>query len=479
MTTMNTISEVREAIEARKVSAREVAAEYFKRIAARNRELNAYLVLCEERAYRQADRVDALLAAGKPLPPLAGVPIAVKDVISTRGVRTTCGSKILSNYIPPYDATAVRRLESAGAVILGKTNCDEFAMGSSNENSAYGPVQNPAAPGCVPGGSSGGSAAVVAADLAVASLGTDTGGSIRQPGSFCGIPAMMGSYGRVSRYGLIAFASSLDRIGPFAHTVADVGTVLRTIAGRDPNDSTSATAPIEEYEASLNKPVKGMKVGVPNEYLGEGMDPRVRKKIDTGIELLRKLGCDVRDMQLPHTDYAIATYYIIATAEASSNLARYDGVRFGPRVDGDSLISMYRKTRGAGFGPEVKRRIVLGTYVLSAGYYDAYYLKGQKVRALIAEDFRKAFAQLDVIVTPTSPVPPFQLGSRVNDPLQMYLADIYTVTGSLAGLPGISVPCGRIDRKLPVGLQIFGPAFGETKVLQLAHAFEQAGGANL
>jgi aspartyl-tRNA(Asn)/glutamyl-tRNA(Gln) amidotransferase subunit A len=474
MGTMNTINGVRGAIEARKASAREVAAEYFKRIAARNRELNAYLILCEERAYKQADRVDALVAAGKPLPPLAGVPIAVKDVISTRGVRTTCGSKILSNYIPPYDATAVLRLESAGAVILGKTNCDEFAMGSSNENSAYGPVQNPVAPGCVPGGSSGGSAAVVAADLAVASLGTDTGGSIRQPGSFCGVPAMMGSYGRVSRYGLIAFASSLDRIGPFAHTVEDVATVLGTIAGRDPHDSTSTTAPVEDFGAVLGQPVKSMKVGVPKEYLGAGMDAGVRKKIDAGIELLRKMGCDVRDIQLPHTDYAIATYYIIATAEASSNLARYDGVRFGPRVDGDSLIDMYRKTRGAGFGPEVKRRIVLGTYVLSAGYYDAYYLKGQKVRTLIAEDFRKAFAQVDVIVTPTSPVPPFRLGSRVNDPLQMYLADIYTVTGSLAGLPGISVPCGQIDGKLPVGLQILGPAFGEGKVLQLAHAFEQA-----
>jgi aspartyl-tRNA(Asn)/glutamyl-tRNA(Gln) amidotransferase subunit A len=479
MSELGAIASVRESISAKKISAREVAAEYFKRIGARNRELNAYLTLCEERAYRQADRVDALVAAGKALPPLAGVPMAVKDVISTRGVRTTCGSQILSNYIPPYDATAVNRLESAGAVILGKTNCDEFAMGSSNENSAYGPVQNPAAPGCVPGGSSGGSAAVVAANLAVASLGTDTGGSIRQPGSFCGVPAMMGSYGRVSRYGLIAFASSLDRIGPLAHTVEDVATVLHAIAGRDPNDSTSTTAPVEDYSASLRQPVKGMKVGVPKEYLGAGMDAGVRQKIDTGIELLRKLGCAVRDIQLPHTDYAIATYYIIATAEASSNLARYDGVRFGPRVDGDSLIGMYRKTRGAGFGAEVKRRIVLGTYVLSAGYYDAYYLKGQKVRALIADDFRRAFAQVDVIVTPTSPVPPFRLGSRVNDPLQMYLADIYTVTGSLAGLPGISVPCGRTDGKLPVGLQVFGPAFGEKKVLQLAHSFEKAGGANL
>lgn len=290
---------------------------------------------------------------------------------------------------------------------------------------------------------------------------------------------MMGSYGRVSRFGLIAFASSLDRIGPFAHNVADVAAVLKVMAGRDPNDSTSTTAPVEDYPAELDKPVKGMKLGIPKEYFGAGMDPGVRGKINAGVEVLRNLGCDVREIQLPHTDYAIATYYIIATAEASSNLARYDGVRYGPRTEADSLISMYRKTRGAGFGPEVKRRIVLGTYVLSAGYYDAYYLKGQKVRALIADDFRKAFARVDAIVTPTSPVPPFKLGERVNDPLQMYLADIYTVTGSLAGLPGISVPCGRIGGKLPVGLQIIGPAFGEARVLQLAHAFEQAGGANV
>ena len=472
-----TIATVREAVAAKKSSAREIAAEYYKRIAARNPEINAYLTLCEKRAYAQADRVDAMVAAGKPLPPLAGVPIAIKDTISTRGLRTTCGSKILDNYIPPYDATAVVRLEAAGAVILGKTNCDEFAMGSSTENSAYGPVKNPVALDCVPGGSSGGSAAAVAADLAVAALGTDTGGSIRQPGSFCGIPAMMGSYGRVSRYGLIAFASSLDRIGPFAHSVADVAQVLQIIAGRDPNDSTSTTAPVEDYRAGLDKTVKGMKIGIPKEYFGAGMDAGVREKVEAGIALLRKMGCELMDIHLPHTDYAIATYYIIATAEASSNLARYDGVRFGPRVDGDSLIAMYRKTRGAGFGPEVKRRIVLGTYVLSAGYYDAYYLKGQKVRALIAQDFCEAFQKVDAIVTPTSPVPAFKLGERVNDPLQMYLADIYTVTGSLAGLPGISVPCGRIGGKLPVGLQVFGPAFGEAKVLRLAHAFEQAGGA--
>ena len=474
-----TINSVREAIAAKKTSAREIAAEYYRRIAAWNGKLNAYLTLCEGRAYAQADRIDALVAAGKPLPPLAGVPIAIKDVISTREVRTTCGSKILSNYVPPYDATAVLRLETAGAVILGKTNCDEFAMGSSNENSAYGPVQNPAAPGCVPGGSSGGSAAVVAADLAVAALGTDTGGSIRQPGAFCGIPAMMGSYGRVSRYGLIAFASSLDRIGPLARTVADTAKVLQIIAGRDPQDSTSTTAPVEDYSAALNKRVKGLRLGISKQYFGKGMNAGVREKIAAGIELYKKLGCEILDIEMPHTDYAIATYYIIATAEASSNLARYDGVRFGPRVDGDTLIAMYRKTRGAGFGSEVKRRIVLGTYVLSAGYYDAYYLKGQKVRALIAHDFRKAFEKVDAIVTPTSPVPPFRPGERVNDPLQMYLADIYTVTGSLAGLPGISVPCGRLEGKLPVGLQIFGPAFGEARVLQLAHAFEQAGGATL
>jgi aspartyl-tRNA(Asn)/glutamyl-tRNA(Gln) amidotransferase subunit A len=474
-----TIHGVKEAIAGKEVSARELTAEHYKRIAAKNPELRAFLTLSEERAYAQADKIDAAVAKGEKLPELAGVPIAVKDTISTRGVRTTCSSRILENFVPPYDATAVSRLEGAGAIILGKTNCDEFAMGSSNENSAFGPVENPAAPGCVPGGSSGGSAAAVAAELAVAALGTDTGGSIRQPGAFCGIPAMMGSYGRVSRYGLIAFASSLDRIGPLARKVADVAAVLKVMAGRDPNDSTSTTAPVEDYPAELSKPVKGMKIGIPKEYFGEGMDPGVRKKIEAGIALLRNIGCEMLDIRMPHTDYAIATYYIIATAEASSNLARYDGVRYGLRKEADTLVSTYRKTRGAGFGAEVKRRIVLGTYVLSAGYYDAYYLKGQKVRALIAKDFREAFEKVDAIVTPTSPVPPFKLGERTNDPLQMYLADIYTVTGSLAGLPGISVPCGKIDGKMPVGLQIFGPAFAEARVLQLAHAFETAGGAQV
>jgi aspartyl-tRNA(Asn)/glutamyl-tRNA(Gln) amidotransferase subunit A len=479
MTTTWTIEGVRGAVAAKKVSARELTGEFYGRITARNSELNAFLALSPERAYAQADKIDALAAAGKALPPLAGVPIAIKDVISTRGITTTCGSKILENYVPPYDATAVERLEAAGAVILGKTNCDEFAMGSSNENSAYGPVKNPAALDRVPGGSSGGSAAVVAAGLAVSSLGTDTGGSIRQPGALCGVPAMMGSYGRVSRYGLIAFASSLDRIGPFATNVRDIATMLQVIAGRDPYDATSTTAPVPDYAAEIDKPVKGLRIGIPKEYFGAGMDEGVRKKIDAGIEVYKKLGCALMDIRMPHMDYAIATYYIIATAEASSNLARYDGVRYGMRAESDSLLSMYRKTRGAGFGAEVKRRIVLGTYVLSAGYYDAYYLKGQKVRALIAQDFREAFTKVDAILTPTSPVPAFKLGERTADPLQMYLADIYTVTGSLAGVPGISVPCGRIDGKLPVGLQIFGPAFGEARVLQLAHAFEQAGGASV
>jgi aspartyl-tRNA(Asn)/glutamyl-tRNA(Gln) amidotransferase subunit A len=474
-----TIDEVKDALAAKKISARELAADFYKRIEARNPELNAFLALSPERARRQTDRIDALVAEGKPLPPLAGVPIAVKDVISTRGTTTTCGSKILENYIPPFDATAVERLEAAGAVILGKTNCDEFAMGSSNENSAYGPVKNPAATDRVPGGSSGGSAAAVAAGLAVAALGTDTGGSIRQPGSFCGIPAMMGSYGRVSRYGLIAFASSLDRIGPFATNIKDVAAILQVIAGRDPHDSTSTTALVPDYQTEIVKPVKGLRLGIPKEYFAEGMDAGVRKKIEAGVEIYKKLGCELVEIRMPHTDYAIAAYYIIATAEASSNLARYDGVRYGLRVEDDSLLAMYRKTRGAGFGPEVKRRIVLGTYVLSAGYYDAYYLKGQKVRSLIAQDFRDALNKVDAILTPTSPVTAFKLGERTADPLQMYLADIYTVTGSLAGVPGISVPCGKVDGKLPVGLQIFGPAFGEARILQLAHAFEQAGGATV
>ena len=474
-----TIESVRGSLEAKRISARELVSDSYARIERRNPELNAFLTLCPERAYAQAEKIDRLIAEKAPLPPLVGVPMAIKDVISTRGVRSTCGSRILETYTPPYDATAVERLERAGAILLGKTNCDEFAMGSSNENSAYGPVHNPAAPGRVPGGSSGGSAAAVADGLAVAALGTDTGGSIRQPGALCGIPALMPSYGRVSRYGLIAFASSLDRIGPLTRTVRDAAKVMGIIAGQDPNDSTSASAPVSDYVSEIAKPVKGLRIGIPKEYFGPGMHEEVRGKIESGIALLKKLGCQPMEIRMPHTDYAIATYYIIATAEASSNLARYDGVRYGPRVPGETLIEMYRKTRGRGFGPEVKRRIMLGTYVLSAGYYDAYYLKGQKVRSLIAQDFRDAFTKVDAIVTPTSPVPAFKLGERTEDPLQMYLSDIYTVTGSLAGVPGISVPCGKTRGGLPVGMQILGPAFAEARVLQLAQAFEDAGGFTL
>ena len=471
-----TIAGVREALQAKKISARELAREFYAQIDRRNPKLNAFLTLCPERAYAQADRVDASIAQGRALEPLAGVPVAIKDVLSTRGVRTTCGSKILENYIPAYDATAIERLEGAGAVILGKTNCDEFAMGSSNENSAYGAVRNPLARDRVPGGSSGGSAAAVAAGLSVVALGTDTGGSIRQPGAYCGIPATMPTYGRVSRYGLIAFASSLDRIGPFATNIPDVATVMAVIAGHDSTDSTSAAVPVPNYADEIESPVQGLRIGVPEDYFGEGIDSEVKAKVQAGIALLEKLGCKRVPLHMPHTDYAIATYYIVATAEASSNLARYDGVRYGLRIPGATLMEMYRKTRERGFGPEVKRRIMLGTYALSSGYYDAYYLRAQKVRALIAQDFWNAFQKVDAIITPTTPTPAFQLGEKTADPLQMYLADIYTVTGSLAGVPGISIPCGKTKAGLPVGMQIFGPHFGEARILQLARAFEKADG---
>jgi aspartyl-tRNA(Asn)/glutamyl-tRNA(Gln) amidotransferase subunit A len=405
--------------------------------------------------------------------------VAIKDVISTEGVRTTCGSKILEDYTPPYDATAIERLERAGAVIMGKTNCDEFAMGSSNENSAYGPVRNPIALDRVPGGSSGGSAAAVAAGLSVVALGTDTGGSIRQPGAYCGVPAMMPTYGRVSRYGLIAFASSLDRIGPFATNITDAATVMSVIAGHDSNDSTSAALAVPEYAEEIEKPVAGLRIGIPEDYFGAGLDAEVKNKVQAGITLLERHGCKRVPLKMPHTDYAIATYYVIATAEASSNLARYDGVRYGLRVQGNTLMEMYRKTRERGFGPEVKRRIMLGTYALSSGYYDAYYLRAQKVRSLIARDFAEAFEKVDAIITPTAPTAAFRLGEKTADPLEMYLADIYTVTGSLAGVPGISVPCGKSAAGLPIGMQIFGSHFGEARILQLARGFEKAGGFSI
>jgi aspartyl-tRNA(Asn)/glutamyl-tRNA(Gln) amidotransferase subunit A len=462
-------------LRAREFSAAELAQSALEFARAENPKTNAYLHFSPERALEAATRVDRKLAAGEDPGPLAGVPVAVKDVIVTRGLRTTCGSRLLERYIPPYDATAVVRLEQGGAVIIGKTNCDEFAMGSSNENSAFGPVRNPAALDRVPGGSSGGSAAAVAQGTAVVALGSDTGGSIRQPASFCGVVGVTPTYGRVSRYGLVAFASSLDHIGPFGRTVRDAALVLQTIAGRDERDSTSAFAPVPDYLAQLDGKVAGMKIGVPREYFEE-LTSESGDLIRKGIDLLKKLGCEVREISLPATKYAVACYYIICTAEASSNLARYDGVRYTTRAESETLSDMYRSTRGAGFGAECKRRIMLGTYVLSHGYYDAYYLKAQRVRALIAEDFRKAFADVDAIVAPVSPFPAFKLGEKLDDPLQMYLSDIYTITGDLAGIPCMSVPCGKTADGLPVGMQILTRHFDETGMFRLADSFEKAGG---
>jgi aspartyl-tRNA(Asn)/glutamyl-tRNA(Gln) amidotransferase subunit A len=472
------IAEIQAALSSRSASAEEIARAHFQNIERRDPEVRAYLSVAPERALERAKSIDKEIATGQPLRPLSGVPVAVKDVILVRGLRNTCASRILENFKAPYDATAVERLEAAGAVLVGKTNCDEFAMGSSTENSGFFPTRNPHDPSRVPGGSSGGSAAAVAANLATVALGSDTGGSIRQPASFCGIVGMMGTYGRVSRYGLVAFASSLDHVGPFGRSVRDVARVLGVIAGRDPLDSTSADVPVSDYEAGFDASVKGLRVGVPEEYL-KGLNPEIGGNIQKGIELFRQLGCEIVPIRLPNTEYAIACYYIICTAEASSNLARYDGVRYGFRAPGFAdLREMYRKTRDLGFGAEVKRRIMLGTYVLSSGYYEAYYRKAQKVRTLITRDFLEAFDDVDIIVAPTSPIPAFKLGERMDDPLQMYLADIYTVTASLAGIPGISVPCGKTPAEphLPVGMQILAPHFEEARLLQAAHAFEKAGG---
>jgi len=468
-----TVASTITAIAEKQFTATWLVEEFYRKIETEDGSIHAYLTLCEQRAFAQAKRIDEQVAEGDPLPLLAGVPIAIKDVMVTRGVRSTAGSKILDNFIPPYDCTTVARLEAAGAIILGKTNCDEFAMGSSNENSAYGPVRNPRDTTRVPGGSSGGSAAAVAAGTAVASLGSDTGGSIRQPASFCGVVGLMPTYGRVSRYGLIAFASSLDHIGPFTKTVKDAAILLGAIAGRDPMDSTSADVPVPEYVREIGKPVRGMRLGVPGEYFGEGVDREVRAAIEAAIQLLAQAGAEIVPISLPHTTYAVPTYYVIATAEASANLARYDGVRYGYRSSNTrTLADMYRKTRDEGFGAEVKRRIMLGTYVLSSGYYDAYYLKAQKVRTLLARDFQTALANVDAIVTPTAPTPAFKLGEKVDDPLSMYLADIYTVTADLAGIPGISVPCGETKSGLPIGLQILGRHFDEGTILRVAHVVE-------
>lgn len=469
-----TISAIREGLLEKRFSAKELAQQAIAFAEQENALTNAYLTFSPERAMAAAARVDEEIAKKDGyVGTLAGVPVAVKDVIVTKGLRTTCGSRILKDYVPPYDATAVYLLEAEGAVIIGKTNCDEFAMGSSNENSAFGPVRNPRALDRVPGGSSGGSAAVVAQGTAVVSLGSDTGGSIRQPASFCGVVGVTPTYGRVSRYGLVAFASSLDHIGPFGRTVEDAATVLRAIAGRDEQDSTSAFAPADDYHASMKEPIAGLRLGLPAEYF-EGLGAETADLIHAAVKELEKLGCEVREISLPHTKYALSTYYIVATAEASSNLARYDGVRYTTRADGETLSDMYRNTRGCGFGTEVKRRIMLGTYALSAGYYDAYYRKAQQVRALITRDFTNAFEEVDAIVAPVSPFPAFKIGEKIDDPLAMYLSDVYTLTADLSGVPAMSVPCGASPEGLPVGLQIFAKHFDEATMFRVAYHYEQA-----
>jgi len=433
-----------------------------------------YLDFDAERTRSMARAVDEKRARGEALGPLAGVPIGLKDVLCTHDARTTCGSKLLEGYRPPYDATSVARLRKADAVFTGKLNMDEFAMGSSNENSAYGPVKNPIDPSRVPGGSSGGSAAAVAGKLALGTLGTDTGGSIRQPAALCGVVGVKPTYGRVSRYGLVAFASSLDQVGTFANDVRGAAKLLEVIAGHDKLDSTSVDRPVDEWVAACGRDVKGTRIGVPREYFEEGLDADVRASIEAALKRLEGLGCALVPVEMPHTKYAVATYYVVATAECSSNLARFDGVRYGNRVGAKDLESMYGETRDRGFGAEVKRRILLGTYVLSAGYYDAYYSKAQKVRTLIRRDFDEAFAKVDAIVGPTSPSVAWPLGAKVNDPLQMYLADVYTLPASLAGLPGISVPASPSPEGLPIGLQIVTPAWTESRLFSLAHALERA-----
>ena len=468
-----TITKARRAVLEGRGSAVALAEQHFQRIAAQDGAIGSFLALSRERAFAQAERIDADVRAGNPVGPLAGVPVGIKDVLATAGIETTAGSRILAGYHPPYDATAVARLEAAGAVVLGKLNCDEFAMGSSNENSAYKPVRNPRALDRVPGGSSGGSAAAVAAGLCVASLGTDTGGSIRQPAAFCGVVGVLPTYGRVSRYGLIAFASSLDRVGPLARSVADAATMLGVLAGADTMDATASDTAVPDYTAELAKPVAGLRIGVPEEYFGEGLDPEIRAAVERSLDGLRAAGCTVHPISLPHTRHAVPTYYVIATAEASSNLSRFDGVRYGLRApDANTLSAMYRRTRDEGFGPEVKRRILLGTYVLSAGYYDAYYRKGQQVRTLLTHDFLEAFAQVDAIVCPVTPTPPFKLGEKTDDPLQMYLEDIYSVAASLAGICGMSVPAGNTAAGLPIGVQVLAKHFDEATMLRVGAAIE-------
>jgi aspartyl-tRNA(Asn)/glutamyl-tRNA(Gln) amidotransferase subunit A len=479
MTPFTSAREIRDAFVTGQASAVEICQTALARIEQTNPALNAFNHVAAERAIEQAGRIDHQRASGAALGPLAGVPVALKDNMCVRGVRTTASSKILDNFIPPYDATVVQKLEAAGAVIVGKTNCDEFAMGSSNENSAYGPVRNPWAPTRTPGGSSGGSAAAVAAQCVPLALGSDTGGSIRQPAAFCGVVGLKPTYGRVSRYGLLAFASSLDQIGPFTRTVADTAAALTVLSGRDAMDSTSSDEAVPDFSAALTGDVRGIRVGVPRALVADGVDDAVRRAFDDAILVLRDAGATLVDIELPYARYAIPVYYLICTAEASSNLARYDGVKYGhrsPAAKDDSLTAMYSRTRDEGFGPEVKRRIMLGTYVLSAGYYDAFYLKAQQVRTLLRRDYEQAFAKADVIVMPTSPIPPFTLGEKTGDPLQMYLADIFTVSVNLAGFPGISIPCGFTTgtERLPIGFQVIGRMFDEATTLRVADSYERA-----
>lgn len=467
------MSELRQLLDTRDVSSVELATAYLDRISQVDDDVHSYITVTRELALRQAEAADERLAKGE-RGPLLGIPMALKDLLSTEGIETTCGSRMLRGYRPPYDATTYARLREAGAVLLGKLNMDEFAMGSSTENSALGITLNPWDVTTVPGGSSGGSAAAVAAGEAAFTLGSDTGGSVRQPAALCGVVGLKPTYGRVSRFGLIAFASSLDQIGPLTRTVEDNALVLSVIAGHDPLDSTSAATPVPSYSDMLREDIRGLRVGVPKEYFVEGMESGVESTVRTAIAQMESLGAELVPVSLPSTEYALATYYIVAPAEVSSNLSRYDGVKYGFRSkQGDDLIETYLSTRDQGFGPEVKRRIMIGTYALSSGYYNAYYLKAQKVRTLIKAEFDAVFEQCDVLASPTSPTVAFKLGSRTNDPLSMYLSDVFTIPANMAGIPGISIPCG-FSGGLPVGLQLLGPAFGEAMLLRVAHAYEQS-----
>ncbi len=468
-----TIHELKDKLKKGEITSREITASVFRRIDQVEDSIRSYITLMQDTAMAQAAESDLRIKEGR-AGLLEGIPIALKDILCTRGVKTTCGSKILYNFVPPYDATIVRKLRDAGAVFIGKTNMDEFAMGSSTETSSYAVTKNPWDLERIPGGSSGGSAAAVAADECIASLGSDTGGSIRQPAALCGVVGMKPTYGRVSRFGLIAFASSLDQIGPFTKDVEDCAVMLNAVCGYDPKDSTSVPVEAPDYRSFVGKDIKGWKVGIPREYFIEGIDPEISASIEKAIQVIKNLGAECVDISLPHTDYSVAVYYIVAPAEASSNLARYDGVKYGYRArDARDLMEMYKKTRSEGFGAEVKRRIMLGTYALSSGYYDAYYKKASQVRTLIKRDFEDAFKRCDVIATPTSPTPAFKIGEKMDDPLQMYLSDIFTISANLAGIPGISVPCGFTASGLPIGLQFLAGHFEEGKLIRIASAYEK------